>query len=163
MIEVKVAGIVIDSNSNSPVMLLRDIAADRILPIYIGPAEAANLAYALENVKAVRPLTIDLMKLLVEGAGAKVKRVNVTAIRDDTFYAEIILEAAGKLIAIDARPSDSVALALRTNSPIYVAEEIMNNLSTVMTLDEETKLKEIRSHLRNTDLEDLGNYQGPGP
>jgi len=158
MIEVKVAGIVIDNNSNSPVMLLKEVANDKVLPIYIGPAEAAAIAYALENVKAVRPLTIDLMKLIVEGTGAKVKRVNVTSLRNDTFYAEIILETNGKLIAIDARPSDSVALALRTNSPIYVAEEIMNNCHTVMTLDEETKLKELRLKLRSTDIEDFGNY-----
>lgn len=158
MIEVKVAGIVIDNNSNSPVMLLKDVANDKVLPIYIGPAEAAAIAYALENVTAIRPLTVDLMKLIVEGTGSRVKRVNVTCIRNDTFYAEIILETNGKLISIDARPSDSVALALRTNSPIYVADEIMNNCHTVITLDEETKLKELRLKLRNTDIEDFGSY-----
>lgn len=159
MIEVKVAGIVIDSFSNSPVVLLRDVTNDKVLPIYIGAAEAASIAYALENVQAIRPLTIDLMKLIVESTGSKVKRVNVTALRHDTFYAEIILETTGKLVAIDARPSDSVALALRTNSPIYVAEEIMNTCSTVMTLDEKAKLKELRFNLRNTDIEDFGNYK----
>jgi len=159
VIEVKVIGIVIDNNSNSPVVLLRDITNDKVLPIYIGPAEAAAIAYALENVRAIRPLTIDLMKLILEGTGARVKRVNVTALRNDTFYAEIIIETDGKIISIDARPSDSVALALRTNSPIYVAEEVMNTCSTVMTLDEENKLRELRSNLRNTNPEDFGNYK----
>ena len=159
MIEVKVAGIVIDNNSNSPVVLLREITNDKVLPIYIGPAEAASIAYALDNVKAIRPLTIDLMKLLIEGTGSRLKRVIVTSIRNDTFYAEIILETDGKIIAVDARPSDSVALALRTNAPIYVADEVMSSCATTMTLDEENKLKELRLNLRNLNPEDFGNYK----
>ncbi len=159
MIEVKVAGIVIDNKSNSPVMLLREISNEKVLPIYIGPAEAASIAYALENVKAIRPLTIDLMKLLVEGTRSKVKRINITSIRNDTFFAEIILETDSKIVSIDARPSDSVALAIRTNSPIYVAEEVMDTCSTTMTLDDESKLKELRLNLRNLNPEDFGNYK----
>lgn len=159
MIEVKVAGIVIDNNSNSPVMLLREAANEKVLPIYIGPAEAAAIAYALEKVKAIRPLTIDLMKLILEGTKSRVKRVNVTSIRNDTFYAEIIIEADNRIISIDARPSDSIALALRTNSPIYVAEDVMETCATVMALDEENKLKELRLNLRNTNPEDFGNYK----
>lgn len=159
MIEVKVAGIVIDNKSNSPVMLLREISNDKVLPIYIGPAEAASIAYALENVKAIRPLTIDLMKLLVEGTRSKVKRINITAIRNDTFFAEIILETDSKIVSIDARPSDSVALAIRTNSPIYVAEDVMDTCATTMTLDDESKLKELRLNLRNLNPEDFGNYK----
>jgi len=159
VIEVKVAGIVIDNKSNSPVMLLREISNEKVLPIYIGPAEAASIAYALENVKAIRPLTIDLMKLLVEGTRSKVKRINITSIRNDTFFAEIILETDSKIVSIDARPSDSVALAIRTNSPIYVAEEVMDTCSTIMTLDDESKLKELRLNLRNLNPEDFGNYK----
>jgi len=159
VIEVKVAGIVIDNNSNSPVMLLREASNGKVLPIYIGPAEAAAIAYSLEKVKAIRPLTIDLMKLILEGTKSRVKRVNVTSIRNDTFYAEIIIEADNRIISIDARPSDSVALALRTNSPIYVAEEVMATCATEMSLDEENKLKELRLNLRNTNPEDFGNYK----
>ena len=159
MIEVKVAGIVIDNKSNTPVMLLREITNDKVLPIYIGPSEAASIAYALENVKAIRPLTIDLMKLLIEGTQSKVKRINITAIHNDTFFAEIILETDSKIVSIDARPSDSVALAIRTNSPIYVADEVMNTCATTMTLDEESKLKELRLNLRNLNPEDFGNYK----
>ncbi len=159
MIEVKVAGIVIDNKSNSPVMLLREISNEKVLPIYIGPAEAASIAYALENVKAIRPLTIDLMKLLVEGTRSKVKRINITSIRNDTFFAEIILKTDSKIVSIDARPSDSVALAIRTNSPIYVAEEVMDACATTMTLDDESKLKELRLNLRNLNPEDFGNYK----
>jgi hypothetical protein len=159
VIEVKVAGIVIDNNSNSPVMLLREVTNDKVLPIYIGPAEAAAIAYGLENLKAIRPLTIDLMKLILEGTKSRVKRVNVTSIRNDTFFAEIIIEADNRLISIDARPSDSIALALRTNSPIFVAEEVMNTCATTMTLDEETKLKELRLNMRNINPEDFGTYK----
>jgi hypothetical protein len=159
VIEVKVAAIVIDTNSNSPVMLLREVTNDKVLPIYIGPAEAAAIAYGLENLKAIRPLTIDLMKLILEGTKSRVKRVNVTSIRNDTFFAEIIIEADNRLISIDARPSDSIALALRTNSPIFVAEEVMNTCATTMTLDEETKLKELRLNMRNINPEDFGTYK----
>jgi bifunctional DNase/RNase len=99
------------------------------------------------------------MKLILEGTKSRVKRVNVTSIRNDTFFAEIIIEADNRIISIDARPSDSVALALRTNSPIYVAEEVMATCATEMSLDEENKLKELRLNLRNTNPEDFGNYK----
>lgn len=159
MIEVKVFGVLIDNYTNSPVMLLKELDGNKTLPIYIGPAEASAIAYALENVKFVRPMTIDLLRLIIEGLEAKVKRVVINALKSDTFYAQLIIENDGKIIAIDARPSDSVGLAVKVNAPIFVAEEVMNAAGTNLSEDEATKLKGLRNYLRNINPEDLGNFK----
>ena len=158
MIEVKVAGVRFDEKSRSPVVFLKEVNGNRILPIFIGPAEATAIMYALENVKFARPLTLDLMKRLVEGLGGKIQRVVITAIRDNTFFAEIILEKDGDKIVIDARPSDSVGLALKINCPIYCEEEVMETCGIVIPETNEDRIKEIEDWLRETDPEDLGNF-----
>ncbi|MCX7784943.1 MAG: bifunctional nuclease family protein [candidate division WOR-3 bacterium] len=159
MIEVKVAGVLFDSQNNSPVMLLKEVDGNKILPIFIGPIEAAAIAYVLENVKLSRPMTLDLMKLIIEGLKIKVKRVIITALKDDTFFAEIIIENDNKILSVDARPSDSVGLALRVQAPIYVAEEVMDEAGITMTEEEEARLSELRQHLRNIPPEEFGNYK----
>ncbi|MCX8014673.1 MAG: bifunctional nuclease family protein [candidate division WOR-3 bacterium] len=159
MVEVKVAGVLFDNQTNSPVMLLKEIDGNKILPIFIGPIEATAIVYALENIKLTRPMTIDLLKLIVDGLKAKVKRVIVSALKDDTFYAEIIIEYDGKILSVDARPSDSVGLAVRTQAPIYVAEEIMETAGIIMTEQEEARLSELRDSLRNIPPEEFGNYK----
>jgi hypothetical protein len=159
MIEVKVAGVLFDNQSNSPVMLLKEIDGNKILPIFIGPIEATAIAYAMENIKLVRPMTVDLLKLIVDGLKAKVKRVIVSSLKDDTFYAEIIIENDGHILSVDARPSDSVGLAVRAKAPIYVADEIMSAAGIVMTEEEEARLSELRDSLRNILPEEFGNYK----
>ncbi|MEO0083600.1 MAG: bifunctional nuclease family protein [candidate division WOR-3 bacterium] len=159
MIEVKVAGVLFDNQTNSPVMLLKEIDGNKILPIFIGPIEATAIVYALENVKLTRPMTIDLLKLIVDGLKAKIKRVIVNALKDDTFFAEIIIEYDGKILSVDARPSDSVGLAVRSQAPIYVADEVMETAGIVMTEQEETRLSELRDSLRNIPPEEFGNYK----
>lgn len=159
MIEVKVAGVLFDNQTNSPVMLLKELDGNKILPIFIGPVEATAIIYALENVKLSRPLTIDLLKLVVEGHKSKVTRVIISAIKDDTFLAEIIMENNGKILSVDARPSDSVGLAVRTKTPIYVADEVMSNAGIIMTEQDEHRLSELRDSIRNIPPEELGNYK----
>jgi len=159
MIEVKVAGVMFDNQSNSPVMLLKEMDGNKVLPIFIGPIEATAIAYALENVKLVRPMTVDLLKLIVDGLKARVKRVIVSSLKDDTFYAEIIIENGGRILSVDARPSDSVGLAVRTKAPIYVADNIMATAGIIMTEEEEAKLSELRDSLRNIPPEEFGNYK----
>jgi len=159
MIEVKVAGVLFDNQTNSPVMLLKEIEGNKVLPIFIGPIEATAIAYALENVKLVRPMTVDLLKLIVDGLKARVKRVIVSSLKDDTFYAEIIIENDSKLLSVDARPSDSVGLAVRTKAPIYVADNIMATAGIIMTEEEEARLSELRDSLRNIPPEEFGNYK----
>lgn len=159
MIEVKVAGVLFDNQNNSPVMLLKEQDGNKILPIFIGPVEATAIIYALENIKLSRPMTIDLLKLVLDVLGGKVTRVIINALKNDTFFAEIILNVNGKIFSVDARPSDSVGLAVRTNSPIYVAEEVMESAGIVMSEQDEARLAELRDSLRNMPPEELGNYK----
>jgi len=159
MIEVKVAGVLFDNQTNSPVMLLKELDGNKILPIFIGPVEASAIAYAMENIKSVRPMTVDLVKLVVDGLKAKVIRVIVSSLKNDTFLAEIIIENDGHLLSVDARPSDSVGLAVRAKVPIYVADEIMSAAGIIMTEEEESKLSELRDSLRNIPPEEFGNYK----
>lgn len=159
MVEVKIAGVLFDNQTNSPVMLLKELDGSKILPIFIGPVEATAIIYALDNIKISRPMTIDLLKLIIDGLQAKISRVIISAIKDDTFFAEIIMENNGKIFSIDARPSDSVGLAVRAKVPIYVADEVMANAGVVMTEQDETRLSELRDSIRNIPPEELGNYK----
>ncbi|MBS4015754.1 MAG: bifunctional nuclease family protein [Candidatus Latescibacteria bacterium] len=159
MIEVKVAGVLFDNQTNSPVMLLKELDGNKILPIFIGPVEATAIIYALDNINLSRPLTIDLLKLVIDGLKAKVTRVLINNLKNDTFFAEIIIENNGKILAVDARPSDSVGLAVRTKIPIYVADEVMNTAGIIMTEQDEARLSELRDSIRNIPPEELGNYK----
>jgi len=159
MIEVKVEGLLLDSSHNSPVVLLREMDGDRVLPIFVGPLEASAIAYALEKTKFPRPLTLDLMRLLVEGLNGRIRRVIVTRIENDTYYAEIVVEADGRVIAIDARPSDSVGLALRVEAPIYVDETVMEKAGQWISPADEGRLKDLREKMRVINPEDFGNYK----
>lgn len=121
----KVDKLGIDLLTHDPVVILRDMEGKRHLPILIGPFEATAIALALEGQKVPRPLSHDLMKSIIESLDAKVDRVIIDDIKDNTFYAKVILKAGGEPVEVDARPSDSIALALRTDAPIYVSEQII--------------------------------------
>lgn len=157
MVEVRVEAVLIDNTTNSPVALLRESSGERVLPIFIGPMEAAAIAYALEGTKFARPLTLDLMRLIIHGLGGRVARVIVTRLEDDTFYAEIVVEVSGKVITIDARPSDSIGLALRAGAPIYVDETVMDKAAQYVSADDEERLRELRLRLRSINPEDFGD------
>ncbi|MGQ9677848.1 MAG: bifunctional nuclease family protein [bacterium] len=159
MIEVKVEAVLIDNATNSPVMLLREVSGDRVLPVFIGAAEASTIAYALEGVQYTRPLTVDLMRNLIVGMNGKVSRVLITKLENETFYAELVIDTGERMIAIDARPSDSVGIALRTGAPIYVEETVMDRAAQFLSPEDEDKLRELRTKLRNIDPEELGDYQ----
>jgi len=159
MIEVRVEGILLDNVNNSPVVLLRELDGDRVLPIFIGPLEASAIAYALEKARFPRPLTLDLMRLVVEGLKASVRRVIVTKLENETFFAEIVIEADGRVLTIDARPSDSVGLALRCEAPIYVAEPVMEKAGQWITAQDEDRLKDLREKMRTINPEEFGNYR----
>lgn len=158
MIEVRLTGLLVDKTSNQPVMLLKEIAGDRVLTIWIGPVEASAIAYALEKIQFQRPLTIDLMKRIVEGVNARVSKVLITALKDETFFAAAVLETDGRFVSIDARPSDAVALATHTGAPIFVAEEVMNACATAAVRNEEEKVKDLKSYIKGIDPEHFGDY-----
>jgi uncharacterized protein len=159
MIEVRVEGILLDNVNNSPVVLLRELDGERVLPIFIGPLEASAIAYALEKTRFPRPLTLDLMRLMVEGLQGRVRRVIITKLESETFFAEVVLEAGDRVVTIDARPSDSVGLALRCEAPIYVAEAVMEKAGQWMTAQDEDRLKDLREKMRTINPEEFGNYK----
>ena len=125
MVEVTVARLGLDSSTNSFVVILQERDGERLLPIWIGRPEAESIAAHLQSVKRERPLTHDLAKSLIIGLGADVRRVSITKVEDRTYFAELQLAKGGELLAVDARPSDSIAIALRCGAPIFAADDLL--------------------------------------
>ena len=125
MIEVQVSRLGLDSATNSYVVVLQERGGTRLLPIWIGQPEAESIVRHMHNVKGVRPLTHDLVRNLIVGMGAQLRRVQITRVEKSTYYAELQIQRGETLVSIDARPSDSIAIALRLAAPIYAADELM--------------------------------------
>ncbi len=159
MIEVKIAGIQVSLMSQHRVVLLKELGAERYLPIWIGPYEAEALSIELQQVTVARPLTHDLLRNVIEAMGGVVQYIVVSELRDDTFYARIVISLNGRTIEVDSRPSDAMNLAVRTRAPIYVAEEVMDAAGVVpeQDLGEEREGEEsaFDEFLRGLNLDDL--------
>ncbi len=158
-LRVEIRGLTEDHRGN-PVVLLKSLDGDEVLPIWIGHAEALAIRLQLDGESFDRPLTLDLLRTAVESLGATVLKVAVTELRDNTFFAKIHLQRDGEIYVIDARPSDSIALALRTQSPIYVSEEVFENHKRTLTLHEpedsdQSDDDELRRYLRDLDPGDF--------
>lgn len=125
MREVTVSSLGLDKSSNTPVVILEEREGDGVLPIWIGPGEASAIAMKLAGIEFSRPLTHDLFTTVVEGLGSELLRVLITKVVDNTYYASLILQADGEVISVDARPSDSIALALRAEAPIFADEALL--------------------------------------
>lgn len=149
MRKMKVDKLGIDLLSHDPVVILKDVEGKRFLPILIGPFEATAIALALENTPVPRPLSHDLMKSIIEALKAKVLRVVINDIYENTFYARIVLEYGGKNLEIDARPSDSIALALRTNAPIFVSEKIILEETVIEPKSEDSDFNNLKKYIDN--------------
>lgn len=163
--EMKVFGLAIDPFTNSPIMILKDLEGDKSIPIWIGMLEATAIASELEKINFSRPMTHDLLKNVLEQLGAKIIKVEVCDLRDNTFYALIHVRTDSQKFAIDARPSDAIALALRTESPIFVAEEVIKRSKSMemdsagqeaIKTDEGKKWSEI---LEKLSPDDFGKYK----
>ncbi len=141
-IKMVIHGIAMDPVSNSPVMLLKEVDGERILPIWIGVLEATSIAAKLENIQFPRPLTHDLMKNIFDFLQVKIPKIEIVDLRENTYYAIITLNIEGKTIDIDARPSDAVAIALRTGAEIFVREEVLQK-SQIYTETPSTEKEEI--------------------
>jgi uncharacterized protein len=124
-VEVKVQSLGLDRTSNTPVVILRELGGDRVLPIWIGPGEASAIAMHLADMKFSRPLTHDLLVSVLRGMGGRLDRVVISRVADATYYAELVVVRSGEEISVDARPSDSIAVALRTDARIYANEELL--------------------------------------
>ncbi len=159
MIRMIVHGLTIDPASNSPILILKDPESERTLPIWIGLLEATAIASELEKVSFSRPMTHDLMRSLLEHVGYAVSRVEVTDLKDNTFYALIHLVGAAGEISVDSRPSDAIALALRTEAPIFVAPEVLERSSTGSSSDGEDAEKKYKDMLESMDPDAFGKYK----
>jgi len=158
-IEMKIRGLMMDPVTNMPIVVLKDTGGDSILPIWVGVYEANAIALEIEKVQTPRPMTHDLIKNVLLGLNVHVKKVVVNDLRDDTFYAVIWLERDGHTITIDSRPSDALALALRTDAPIYVEEEVLKSSRLAGAVSDKVNTEELRRWLENLDEDDLGKYK----
>ena len=158
-IEMKIRGLMMDPVTNMPIVILKDVNGNAILPIWVGVYEANAIALEIEKVQTPRPMTHDLIKNVLLGLNATVKKVVVTDLRDDTFYALIWLDRNGSSITIDSRPSDALALALRTDAPIFVEEEVLKSSKIASAVSEKVGSEELRRWLENLGEEDLGKYK----
>lgn len=163
MVQMKVTGLTIDPFTNMPIIILKDLQETMALPIWIGLIEASSIATELEKIELSRPMTHDLMKNILDILGAKVERVEVTDLTDNTFIARIYISTAEKEFFMDSRPSDAIALALRTDSDIFVNKDVMEKSRRIEVSKEvdEGKLKEQKwtEILENLNPEDFGKYK----
>jgi bifunctional DNase/RNase len=158
-VEMKIRGLMMDPVTNMPIVVLKDLSGDTVLPIWVGIYEANAIALEIEKVTTPRPMTHDLIKTLLLGLDTQMKKVVVSELRDDTFYAVIWLERSGNLISVDSRPSDALALALRHDCPIYVEEKVLQTSRTSANVSEKVNNEELRKWLEGLNDEDLGRYK----
>ena len=153
-----IKGLMMDPVTNMPILVLRDEAGERTLPIWIGMFEAHAVALQLENSGSARPMTHDLLKHMIEALGGTVTEVHITDVREGTFYALIYLSANGDQVAVDSRPSDALALALRTRAPVYVAEHV---LADTRPLEAPTSqdTERLQHWLESLDPDEMGKYK----
>lgn len=149
--------VVEDPQWHTYVVLLKEKSGERTLPIWIGENEAMAIALILEGVKPKRPLTHDLMKSILDAFQAKVSRIGIVDLKDETYYAKIFVEVDSRVFAIDARPSDSIALALRTKSSIWISDEILSANGIVGDFSDRS-LDDLKRRLRNTKPESFGEF-----
>ncbi len=166
MVEVRIDSVRVSLMSQHRIVVLKETDTDRYLPIWIGPFEAGAITLQLQGVQVARPLTHDLLKSFIREMGIRVSHILVSELRDDTFYARIVMDLDGKSMEIDSRPSDAIALAVRVGAPIFVAEQVMDQASITpekeigeeeVTPEEEEKLSVFRDFVDSLDLDDLGD------
>lgn len=175
LVEVKVQSLGLDRESKAPVVILQEEAGERVLPIWIGPGEASAIAMQLADMKFARPLTHDLLVDVLRRMGGALEKVLITRVEENTYFAEMIVRRNGSTIPVDARPSDSIAVALRMGAPIYADDELFNQGTIQITQEEAViefvedpdaaeraqgtmRAEELKEHLRKLDPEDFGRF-----
>ena len=158
-IEMSIKGLMVDPLTNMPIVILRDQDGQRVLPIWVGIFEANAIALQMENIPTPRPMTHDLLRNVIQDLRATVEKIVVCDLQENTFYALIYLTVNGDTVAIDARPSDAIALALRTRAPIFVEETVIDNAKTVDTSSEKADTDRLHKWLESIDPDDLGKYK----
>ncbi len=162
LIKVKIDGLALDVSTNSPVVVLKPDTEEedenRVLPIWIGHFEAMAIAMALSNMTQRRPLTHDLIKLIISGFDGKVEKIEITELKEQTFYAVIYIDSKNGLLQIDARPSDSIAIALRMDAPIFASEELFHIKRGEDVPDDFPDAEALKERLKKINPEDFGRY-----
>jgi bifunctional DNase/RNase len=158
-IEMTVKGLTIDPITNMPVIVLRDQEGQRVLPIWVGLPEANAIALQIENVQTPRPMTHDLLKNVIADLNAEVDRIVVCALKESTFYATIYLQMGGRLTPVDARPSDAIALALRTRAKIFVESAVIESARSVELSHDSMDIGRLQKWLEGLSEEELGKYK----
>jgi len=159
-IEVRIRGLMMDPATKMPIVVLKDVASDMVMPIWVGIFEANAIMFEIEKVAAPRPMTHDLTRNLIQHLNAQLERIVITELKDDTFMAILWLRQGEEAMTVDARPSDAIALALRADCPIYVSEHVMQTakLNTAGTPEGPTT-EQLRGWLEGLNDEDLGRYK----
>ena len=159
LIEMSIKGLMVDPITNMPIVILRDKDGQKVLPIWVGIFEANAIALQIENIATPRPMTHDLLRNVIQDLKASVQKVVVCDLQENTFYALIYLSLNGGTVAIDARPSDAIALALRTRAPIFVEETVIDNAKTFDPAPEKADAERLHKWLESLDPDDLGKYK----
>ena len=158
-VEMKIRGLMMDPVTNMPIVVLKDVGGEGVLPIWVGVYEANAIALEIEKVTTPRPMTHDLIKNVLLGLDTQVRKVVVSELRDDTFFAVIWMEREGRAISVDSRPSDALALALRMDCPIFVDEEVLKSSKVTATISDKVSSEEMRKWLEGLNDDDLGRYK----
>jgi bifunctional DNase/RNase len=158
-IEMSIKGLMVDHQTNMPIVILHDKKGQRMLPIWVGIFEANAIALQMENIPTPRPMTHDLLRNVIQDLKAAVQKVVVSDLQDNTFYALIYLTVDGDTVAIDARPSDALALALRTRAPIFVEDSVIDHAKTVDFTTEKADADRLHKWLESLDPDDMGKYK----
>jgi bifunctional DNase/RNase len=158
-VEMKIRGLMMDPQTNNPIVVLKDVNGTAILPIWVGIYEASAIASEIEKHATPRPMTHDLIRNVLFGLEASVKKIVVSDLKDDTFYAVIWLERDGEMISIDSRPSDALAIALRMDCPIFVDDTVLKTSRENTPVTEVSNNEDLRKWLESLSDEDLGRYK----
>jgi uncharacterized protein len=158
-IEMSIKGLMVDPVTNTPIVILRDKDGQKVLPIWVGIFEANAIALQIENVTTPRPMTHDLLRNVIHDLRGRIDKIVVSDLKENTFYALIYLRVNEDVMAIDARPSDAIALALRARAPIFVEETVIDNAKTVDLAPEKGDTERLQKWLESLDPDDMGKYK----
>ena len=159
LVEMTIKGLMVDPITNMPIIILRDHDGQRVLPIWVGVFEANAIALQIENIETPRPMTHDLLRNVIHDLQATVEKIVVCDLKENTFYALIHLQTPAGPVAVDARPSDAIALALRSRAPILVDERVIDNANTVDFANEKQDSDRLQQWLESLDPDELGKYK----
>ncbi len=158
-VEVRIRGLMMDPSTQSPVVVLNDVAGEVVLPIWVGMFEANAIALEIEKATLPRPMTHDLLRNVIDGLNGRVTRVVVGSLLENTFHATIWIDQQGETVAIDARPSDAIALALRADCPIFVSRQVLDRAREAADGSSTANPEDLRRWLENLNDDELGNYK----